>query len=86
MSDKFTHYTVFGHVEKDDPIVFITSGYRLTKEELRLQFIDFLLQKYPTQVYVVKIEYWSHTFLNKNVIIDYIIESSCPMVIYSDNR
>ena len=86
-----THYTVFGHVDKDDPVVFITSGFNLSDYSLRIRFIDFLLKKYPTQLYVINlnrglhpkydIPRWSHTFLNKDVFIDYVIESNCPMVI-----
>tara|TARA_R100000315_G_C5165766_1_gene95569 strand:+ start:66 stop:347 length:282 start_codon:yes stop_codon:yes gene_type:complete len=82
---------VFGHVDKDDPVVLITSGFKLSDNDLRIRFIDFLLQKYPTQLYVINlnrglnpkydIPRWSHTFLNKDVFIDYVIESSCPMVI-----
>ena len=89
--NNLTHYTVFGHVDKDDPVVFITSGFNLSDNDLRIQFIDFLLQKYPTQLYVINltrglspkydIPQWSHTFLNKDVIIDYVVESSCPMVV-----
>ena len=89
--NNLTHYTVFGHVEKADPVVLITSGFNLSDNDLRIQFIDFLLQKYPTQLYVINlnrglspkydIPQWSHTFLNKDVIIDYVVESSCPMVV-----
>ena len=85
--NNLTHYTVFGHVDKDDPVILITSGFNLSDNDLRIQFIDFLLQKYPTQLYVIDLnsgvnpKYWSHTFLNKDVIIDYVIESSCPMVV-----
>ena len=44
--NNLTHYTVFGHVDKDDPVLFITSGFNLSDNDLRIQFIDFLLQKY----------------------------------------
>ena len=89
--NNLTHYTVFGHVDKEYPVVLITSGFNLSNNDLRIQFIDFLLQKYPTQLYVINlnrglnpkydIPRWSHTFLNKDVFIDYVIESSCPMVV-----
>ena len=86
--NNLTHYTVFGHVDKDDSSgILLLLDLIFSDNDLRIQFIDFLLQKYPTQLYVIDLnsgvnpKYWSHTFLNKDVIIDYVVESSCPMVV-----
>ena len=48
--NNITHYTVFGHVDKDDPVVLITSGFSLSDNDLRIRFIDPVEEIYTSHI------------------------------------